>query len=152
MDPEAPLGNETILARPTSQFYRSQKLVRRNKLAFGAAGAVVAALIVGMAVSTWQFVEKSRAYERAVTAEKNSRMEANKSRQIAQFLQEMLRGIDPSVAQGFDTKLLRMILEKTSEPLGKELTDQPAVQAELRNTIGQGYRALAQSKKAHEML
>jgi len=151
LDLERHLGNETILARPTSQFYRFQKLVRRNKLAFGAAGAVVAALIVGMAVSTWQFVEKSRAYQRAVAAEKNSRMEANKSRQIAQFLQEMLRGIDPSVAQGFDTKLLRMILEKTVERLGKELTDQPAVEAELRNTIGEVYRALGESKKAEEM-
>jgi serine/threonine protein kinase/Tfp pilus assembly protein PilF len=151
MDLERHLHNEPILARPASQFYRFQKLVRRNKLAFAAAGAVATALVVGIAVSAWQVREKSRAYQRAVTAEKNTRTEANKSRQIAQFLQEMLRGIDPSVAQGFDTKLLRKILDKTVTRFGKELAGQQAVEAELRNTIGEVYRALGESRKAEEM-
>ena len=42
------------MARPPSTAYRLQKSVRRNKLAFAAAAAVAAALVVGIAVSTWQ--------------------------------------------------------------------------------------------------
>src|SRR5208282_5602073 len=44
------LGNEPIAARPPTRLYRFQKLVRRNKLAFAAVGAVVAALIIGLGV------------------------------------------------------------------------------------------------------
>jgi serine/threonine protein kinase len=55
------LGNEPIMARPPSNLYRFQKLVRRNKLAFAATTAVIAALILGLGISTWQYAEKSKA-------------------------------------------------------------------------------------------
>ena len=47
------LQNEPVIARPPSHLYRFQKLVRRNKLAFAAAGAVAVALILGFGVSIW---------------------------------------------------------------------------------------------------
>src|SRR5207302_3188409 len=40
------LADEPVVARPPSKLYRFQKLARRNKLAFAAAGAVAAALII----------------------------------------------------------------------------------------------------------
>src|SRR6266540_8028 len=55
------LANEPVLARPPSKLYQLQKLVRRNKLPFIAVGAVMAALVVGLGLSTWQFIEKSQA-------------------------------------------------------------------------------------------
>jgi WD40 repeat protein len=55
------LDNETVLARPPSAAYRFQKLVRRNKLAFAAVGAVACALVLGVVVSTWQAVRATRA-------------------------------------------------------------------------------------------
>ena len=48
------LNNEPVVARPPSTAYRFQKAFRRNKLAFAAGGAVVLALLTGMAVSLWQ--------------------------------------------------------------------------------------------------
>src|SRR5262249_20448614 len=51
MDLERYLGNETVLARPPSKLYRLGKLVRRNKVAFAAAAAVLAALLIGLCVS-----------------------------------------------------------------------------------------------------
>src|SRR5207245_2223109 len=42
------LDTEPVAARPPSQLYRFRKLVRRNKLAFGAASVVVAALVIGL--------------------------------------------------------------------------------------------------------
>src|ERR1043166_6271518 len=46
------LDNDPVVARPPSNLYRLQKLVRRNKLAFAAAGAVVGALLIGFRVCT----------------------------------------------------------------------------------------------------
>ena len=43
--------NEPVVARPPSSLYKFQKLVRRNKLACIAAGAVTAALLIGLSVS-----------------------------------------------------------------------------------------------------
>jgi WD40 repeat protein len=55
------LSGEPIVARPPSQVYRFQKLVRRNKLVFAAAVALTVALLVGTVVSTWQAVLARRA-------------------------------------------------------------------------------------------
>src|SRR5437879_13556112 len=46
------LADEPVAARPPSRLYRFQKLARRNKLAFAAAGAVAGALIIGMIAAT----------------------------------------------------------------------------------------------------
>ena len=80
-----------------------------------------------------QFLEKNRAYQRVVLLEKASRTEANKSRQVSQFLQDMLKGIGPSVAMGRDTKLLREISDDAVKRVGNDLHDQPEVEAELLN-------------------
>ncbi len=64
------LDTEPVAARPASQWYRFQKLVRRNKLAFGAASAVAGALIIGLGLSTWLFVQERGTRLRAETAER----------------------------------------------------------------------------------
>ncbi len=63
MDLQHFLRSEPVLARPPSNLYRFQKMVQRNKLAFAAASAVTATLLIGLGLSTWQ-------YHRAVTAER----------------------------------------------------------------------------------
>src|SRR6266446_4500084 len=47
------LSNEPVVACPPSAGYRFQKLVRRNKLAFGAAAGIATALVIGLAIATW---------------------------------------------------------------------------------------------------
>jgi WD40 repeat protein/serine/threonine protein kinase len=61
MDLERFLNDETVIARPPSRFYRFHKLVRRNKLAFGAAVAVTAALVFGIVASGWQAARATKA-------------------------------------------------------------------------------------------
>ncbi len=159
------LNNEPVTARPASNLYRFRKLVRRNKLAFAAAGAVLAALIIGLGISTWMFFREKQARQRAVAAEqeqgrlrqvaeaqeKKATTEASKSGQVAQFLTDMLKGVGPSVALGRDTIMLREILDKTAERVGKDLQDQPEVEAELRTTIGGVYWDLGDPSKAEPM-
>ncbi|HRI12973.1 MAG TPA: protein kinase [Verrucomicrobiota bacterium] len=59
------LNNEPIVARPPSTFYRFQKLARRNKLAFATGGAVLAALIVGLIATSWQWARATRSLRQA---------------------------------------------------------------------------------------
>jgi serine/threonine protein kinase/TPR repeat protein len=152
------LNNEPVVACPPSNLYRFQKLVRRNKLAFAAAGSVVAALVIGLAIALWQSVEKTFAYNRAVAAEQEqtrlrqqAQTEAAKSRQVAQFFKDMLNGVEPSVALGRDTAMLKEILDRTAERIGTDLGNQPEVEAQLRQTIGTVYKALGQYEKAEMM-
>jgi WD40 repeat protein/serine/threonine protein kinase len=63
------MNNEPVLARPPSKLYEFQKTLRRHKFGFAAAGAVLMTLTIGFAISTWQFVQKNRAYHRASAAE-----------------------------------------------------------------------------------
>src|SRR5206468_12341565 len=66
MDMQRYLADEPVVARPPSKLYRFQKLARRNKLAFAAAGAVAAALIIGLAASTWAYLKERTARQRTV--------------------------------------------------------------------------------------
>ena len=140
--------SEPVFARPTSQLYRFRRLVRRNKVAFAAAGAIATALVLGVVVSTSQAIrakraerEQSRLRQAAQANAAAARVEAAKSEQVAAFLKDMLQGVQPSVALGRDTTMLREILDRTAERVGKDLTNQPAVEAELRDTLGAPIRA-----------
>jgi serine/threonine protein kinase len=55
------LNSEPVVARPPSNLYRLQKLFRRQKVAIGAAAAVVAALAIGLSASRWYGKEKPTA-------------------------------------------------------------------------------------------
>ena len=138
------LKSEPIIARPPTALYRFQKLVRRNKVVFAAVTAVALSIIVGLVVSTWL-------YFREKEARRTADSEARHSQQVALFLEDMLKGVGPGVALGRDTTLLREILDKTVERVTKDLKDQPEVQAEICNTIGEVYRALGQYNKAEGM-
>ncbi len=160
------LSSEPVTARPASAAYRFRKMVRRNRTAFAAGTAVLAALLIGLVISTGMFFREKRARERAVGAEneqnrlrqlaeaqeKKATTEAGKSRQVAKFLTDMLSGVGPSVALGDDTKMLRKILDQTAERAGEDLKEQPEVEAELRTIIGKVYDALGEYGKAGKML
>jgi WD40 repeat protein len=60
MDIQRYLNQEVVVARPPSATYRLQKIIRRNRLAFTAGAGIVAALLVGTVVSTWQAVRAIR--------------------------------------------------------------------------------------------
>ena len=138
------LNNETVLARPPSRLYKLQKTVSRNKLVF-AAGALVTLLLVASLI----VVSVSLAHEREVRREADS--DKQKAQQVTKFLETMLHGVGPSVALGRDTTMLREILDQTANRLG-EITNQPAVEAELQDLIGTLYTEVGNYHRAEEML
>ena len=130
------LDNEPIEARPPSNFYRFQKSVRRNKLAFVSAAAIALALLIGLAVSVEMGLK--------------ARREAAKSRHVAQFLEDMLNGADPNVALGRDTTLLREIADRTAENARTKLTDEPEVAVEIELVLANVYSDLRECDKMAE--
>ena len=77
------LNHEPVAARPPSDLYRLGKMLRRNKLTFAAAGAVAAALVLGLGVSTSLALRESMAHDRALAAER----EQSRLREAAQTAQ-----------------------------------------------------------------
>ena len=147
MDIQRYLDDEPIIARPATSLYRFQKLVWRNKLAVAAASAVIAALVLGLGVSTWMFFKERDARHRAVAAEQQAKSEAAKSEHVAAFMKSMLNGVGPSVALGRDTTMLREIVDQTAQRVDQDLKDQPAVEADLRATLGNVYFDLGEYHK-----
>ena len=90
LDIQRYLDDEPIFARPPSALYRFQKLVHRHRVAFYTAGAVGVALLVGLTIATWQFIEKSRAYQRISESEAYQRRLGNRARR-AQETEAYLR-------------------------------------------------------------
>src|SRR3989442_889036 len=55
------LDDEPVIARPPSVRYRFFKAWQRHKLAFAAAGVVIATLLLGIVLTTWQAIEANHA-------------------------------------------------------------------------------------------
>ena len=128
---------EPILACPPNVAERAWRWCARNRALSASLGTAALLLVAGVVASTWQAVR--------------AKAEAARSRQISNFLQDMLKGVGPSFALGRDTKMLREILDQTAARVGKELKGQPVVEAELRATIGDVYLELAEYTKAEAM-
>lgn len=85
------LDGRPLEAAPESRWYLARKIMRRNRLQFGAAAVVVLTLTTGV-------VGTSLALSRAVRAEKQERTRAGELEQVSAFQEEMLRQIDSTLA------------------------------------------------------
>ncbi len=166
------LNDDPVVACPPTAGYRFRKFARRNKAALAAGTAILLTLTCGVIGTTWQAARatrqrdrsiaaealaearleaETRAREEAQNAERRATAESVRSGQIARFMKDMLQAVDPDVALGQDTTLLRGILDRTAERLDDELLGQPEVEAELRLVLGVVYRDLGQFDKAEAM-
>src|SRR5207249_331147 len=66
MDVQRYLAHEPVAAGPPSATYRLRKFVQRNRAGVMTAGVVAAALLVGIAVATWQAIRATQAGNLAV--------------------------------------------------------------------------------------
>jgi TPR repeat protein len=133
------LDNEVVLARPPSTAYRMKKAWRRNKVWLSAAAVVLAALILGVAFSTWQAV-------RAIKAEALATQRLTESEAIAEFLTSTFQSPDP--ARDGRTITVAEMLDTAAKKLETDLSDQPARRASLQATLGATYWALGLARDA----
>jgi eukaryotic-like serine/threonine-protein kinase len=141
------LHNETVQACPASAMYRFRKFTRRHKVGVAAGAAIGAALLLGVAGTTggmfWALHEREVARASAARAT----TQAERSDQVAHFLEDMLHGVAPGVALGHDTAMLKEIVDQTAQRVDKDLKDQPETQIDLNLTLGRVYFALQLYKK-----
>jgi serine/threonine protein kinase len=128
------LGNEPVAAGPPSAAYRTRKFVQRHRVgvAFGATLAV--AFLAGLAGTTYGMI-------RAVNAERQTRFEADTTRQVADFLVGLFEINNPSKSQG-ETVTAKEVLDRGAARVDVELTSRPALQARLTETMGLAYKSL----------
>ncbi|MEO8429783.1 MAG: serine/threonine-protein kinase, partial [Verrucomicrobiota bacterium] len=98
------LNNEAVLARPASASYRFQKLVRRNKLAFAAATAVAAALVIGLGAATVMFFRERLARN----GEQQQRLTAQSAQKVAETEQQRADALARK-ASGSEEKSRRLL-------------------------------------------
>lgn len=137
------LDGRPVSAHPDTWAYRSRKFVRRHRWSVAVA-AVIMLLLVGYAATiTWHSQRTQAALDRA-------QEEAQKSEQVTEFLVDLFRANDPSKARG-ETLTARELLERGVERV-KRLEDQPEIQAEMFDVVGQVYGRLGQYEDARGFL
>jgi eukaryotic-like serine/threonine-protein kinase len=130
------LRNQPVLARPDSTWYRMSKCITRNKVAVGAAAAVLVAVLAGTGLATWQahvaLTEKSGALE------------------VRDFLITLFRDASPYNAGGRALSALDWLKQVKSRV--DRLDDRPALRVELLNIVGSSLLTLQDTAAADEVL
>ncbi|MCW5553204.1 MAG: serine/threonine protein kinase [Verrucomicrobiae bacterium] len=136
--------NEPILARPPHAAEKVLRWCARNRTVAWSLGAVALTLVTATAVSVGLAV-------RAKQAERITRQAYSQSRQVVQFLTDMLQGVGPATALGRDTTLLREILDQAADRVETELREHPEVCAEIQAIMGNIYQDLGEFAKAEAL-
>jgi WD40 repeat protein len=105
MDLQRHLNQEPVVARPPSKLYQVQKAIRRNRLGFAAATALVLALLAGIIGVTWQWrratqsetVTRQNLYAAKMNLARQAWEENNMTR-----LRQLLEETENSPERGFE--------------------------------------------------
>ncbi len=133
-----------ILARSGGVAYRAAKFVHRNRRWLAAAAVLV---VVGIGFAVSMVIQGRRTAEALLLAEEESR----RGEQVLNLLVDQFRIADPNVSMG-DSVTAREILERGAERIRGELQDQPEVQAELLQAVGQVHNNLGLYQQAADLI
>ncbi|MEP0847075.1 MAG: tetratricopeptide repeat protein [Phycisphaerae bacterium] len=154
-DLERFVRGEAVQAGPPSALYRARKFAGRHRAALLAAGAVSAALVLGLGAAISGFVAAQAArgvaehHRRlAESRAEQARQAAAKAEAVARFLQEMLASADPRESAQRDISM-REVLDKAVARLDAgSLSAEPDSEAAARLVIGRTLRELARYEPA----
>ncbi len=146
------LRHEPVVASPPSAVYRLRKFVRRHRSGVASAALIMLALLGGITARTFEASRANREAARANEETARANREAEAAQRVSDFLVGLFEVSDPDQASA-GTMTAREILDLGAEKLmGRELQDQPLVQARLMDTIGSVYRKLGFYEPAAELL
>ncbi|HUQ82288.1 MAG TPA: serine/threonine-protein kinase [Gemmatimonadaceae bacterium] len=135
------LGGEPLEARPDTLGYRSAKFVRRNWREVTTAALVLAA-VVGLTVF----------YAIRLTGARNAALaEAARTQRIQRFMLDMFRGNEDDAVGPADSLRVVTLVDRGAAQV-RTLDVEPAVQAELFETLGSIYRSLGKLSPADSLL
>lgn len=134
------LAREPLDARPDTLPYRIGKFVRRNRRSVTAAAF---ALVIIAAVMTFYAV-------RLATARNAALAEAARTQRVLRFTLNLFNGGDQQAGPASDLRVTTLIDRGIAE--ARSLERDPAVQAELYETLGQVYQKLGDFDRADSLL
>jgi serine/threonine protein kinase/tetratricopeptide (TPR) repeat protein len=129
-----------VIARKDTFSYRTSRFIHRNKIGVAAAALIFLTLIGGIVATFWQ--------ARVARAERDKAVaEQTKAARINRFLQSVLQYSNPrwySAGKGKAGPSTTTLdaLNDAARRVDSEFADQPEIQADLHQTIGDTYRAL----------
>ncbi len=134
------LKGEPLEARPDSLRYRTRKFVTRHRRSLSAAAAVLVA-VIGLVI--FYTVRLTRARNAALA-------QAERTKRIQSFMLNLFQGGDPSAAPADDLRVVTLLDRGVME--ARNLDAEPAVQAELYETLGGIYEQLGEYDRANSLL
>ena len=135
-----------VVARYPSRRYRARKFVQRHRVAVAAVTLVVLSLVAGLAGTLWS---ARRAREEARRAD----IERAKATRVSDFLADMFSAANVGWrVRGSREVLVADVLAGASERLGRELREQPEVEAQLRHVLGESQAVLLEYGQATHQL
>lgn len=137
------LRGEGVEASEATLGYRTKKFILRNRRTVIAASLVGLAVLVGLAGTVWQA-------QRATQAAQEATEEAERAELVASLMLDIFRLSDPVETVG-DTISAREVLDRGSERIRSELTDQPEVQARLLGEVADVYVNLGNLTRAEAL-
>ena len=145
LDIQHHLHHEPVEACPPSRGYQLRKFIRRHRVGVVMAGAVTAALLVGLTAAVLGFAQAQQQRTRAQS-------EAAIAAAVNEFLQEdLLAQADPENEPDRDLKL-RTVLDRAAQKIEGRFTNQPLVESSIRLTLGQTYLGLGEANAAEPHL
>lgn len=126
---------------------RQREQQRRQKRLMVIAAAAVVGMVFTTALAAAALMARAEAERQRVRAEQ----QAETARQTSDFLVELFNVVDPGEARGREP-LAREILDRGAERIERDLSDQPAVKANLQGTMGKVYTGLGLYDQAAELL
>ncbi len=128
------LAHEPVSARSAPMLTRMAKFARRNKVGISAAAVVLLALIGGLAAMTYGLLEAKHQLAR--------------SQRLHAFNTKMLESVDPGIAKGMDTRLLKLLFDKSMGTIDEEYADDELLAADAHLTAGIAYRSIGELESA----
>jgi len=139
MDLQRHLDDEPVLASPPSARYRAGKFVRRHRAGVAVAATIALAVVGSGAFATASYFEVRR--ERDESERARAEAEA-----VTAFLVETLGAASPR-EMGREVTV-REAMDQAAQRAAGAFGSQPAVEASLRDAIGQTYIALGEMQAA----
>jgi len=134
------LQGQPLEARPDTLGYRVGKFVRRNRRSVAAA-ALVSAAIVGLVV----------VYTVRLTKARNAALaEAARTQRVQKFMLDLFQGGDEDAGPAADLRVVTLLDRGVKQ--AQSLANEPEVQADLYETLGNTYDQLGKVEEADSLL
>jgi len=136
------IEHEPVWAGPPGAAYKVSKFIRRHRIGVTATAVTAAALIVGLSLALMGFFQAERARQQENIHRRLAENEVTKFEAVNSFLHDMMESVNPSRALGREITMRRVLDEAAKKIDEGSLAEQPGVEAAVRMTLGDTYRAL----------